>query len=77
MNFSLRYISEQKKNLEKERVNESKMSARQKGSKMPYFNLFLTQNMIKGKKITRPKTGLAQRNDGELQKQRPQSVFFL
>ena len=62
MNFSLRYITEQKKNIEKERMSDAKLSAREKGSKMPYFNIFLTENMLKGKKITRPKTTLTKRD---------------
>lgn len=41
MNFSLRYLTEQKKNISKD-VAEQNFSAREKGSNAPYLSMFFT-----------------------------------
>ena len=68
MNFSLRYLTEQKKNISKDLVEPNNFSAREKGSNAPYLSMFFTESVMKGKKSSRPTTTHTRANKVERKK---------
>ena len=75
MNFSLRYLTEQKKNIDKIQT-EINQSMREKGSNTPYFNIMMTESLKKSQNMNRPTTTLTRRKltEKDERKMRPQSV---